>query len=80
MDAETIYEVLKKLIGNIEPVADSNIDEKNLENINKFIFIFKEMHSMIDDIAYKHSNSPYSSAKKIGLIAKKQLDSMNIQS
>ena len=36
MEAEQIYEVVKTLVGPIRPVADSAIDSKRQENLEKF--------------------------------------------
>lgn len=70
---DEIYKVLTKLIGEIEPVADSNIDEDRFENVKVFLAVFDEMHTQIDYIAYKHKNSLYASTKKIGEACAKYL-------
>ena len=78
MKSEQIIEVLNKLIGPIEPVADSAIDSDRKKNMELYIEVFKSMHMSIDDIAYRHSESIYHSQKEIGQMAKKQLDEMGI--
>ena len=78
MESEQIYEVLKRLVGPVEPWADSSIDAERFKNMEKFIEIFQEMHTVIDDIAYRYKDSPYGSAKQIGLLAERQIDSMGI--
>ena len=79
MEAEIIFEVLKKLTGEVTPYADSSIDEKRLENMKVFIEVFDKMHYVIDDIAYKYKNSLYHSAKEIGVLCDKHIDSMGIK-
>ncbi len=44
-----------------------------------FIVVFSKMHKVIDDIAYEYKDSPYGSAKKIGELCNKHLDSMGIE-
>ncbi|MEX0595971.1 MAG: hypothetical protein WD512_05665 [Candidatus Paceibacterota bacterium] len=78
MEAKQIYEVLTKLIGPVEPMADAAVDSNRYENMEKFIEVFREMHMVIDDIAYQYADSPYGSAKRIGELADKQLDDMGI--
>ena len=79
MEAKTVYEVLKKLIGPIEPVSDSAIDSEREKNLETFINVFREMHTEIDDISYQHRESQYASAKKLGLMCSDQLDDMGIK-
>ena len=64
MTAKDIYEVVKKLTGPIEPIADSAVDDIRQDNLEKFIEVFHKMHLDIDDIAYIHSDSPFASAKR----------------
>lgn len=78
MNEEVIFEVINKLIGYIEPAADSSIDAVRFNNMKTFIEVFRKMHHVIDDIAYRHENSTYASAKKIGMLCSKQIDSMEI--
>lgn len=49
LTSDTIYDVIKSLVGEIEPYADSAIDKKRKENMKVFIEIFDRMHSDIDD-------------------------------
>jgi hypothetical protein len=78
MESEKIIEVIEKLIGNIEPVADSSIDSKRYDNMETYIKVFNHMHIEIDRIAYEYSDSRYASAKRIGELASKHIDSMGI--
>ena len=79
MTKETILEVIKKLTGPIEPVADAAIDNVRLMNLQLFIDVFDEMHTMIDDIAYKYTDSPYASQRSLAAECNRQLDKMGIK-
>ena len=57
MNAETIYDVVRKLIGQIEPYGDTNIDHERFGNLK----IQEELIDyLIDDIA---NNIPF--AKRV---------------
>jgi len=79
MNKETILEVIKKLTGDIEPVADVAIDDVRERNLTLFIAVFDEMHTMIDDIAYRHTDSPYASQRRLAAMCNEQLDKMGIK-
>ena len=79
MTADTIYEVIKKLTGDITPVGDSAIDHVRLENIKTFIQVFDKMHTIIDDIAYRYMDSPRMSERSIGKICSDHPDTMGIK-
>lgn len=79
MTGKDIFEVVTKLTGKVEPYADSAIDAERFENMEKFIEVFREMHRVIDDVAYRYKNTPYASAKRISDLANKQLDDMGIE-
>ena len=73
----TNYDVVKKLIGPITPVADSAIDEKRSKNLIELLDL---MDSLMEDIIFvsNSSKSPYHSEKEIGVIAKDWLDEVVI--
>lgn len=41
----TYTEIVNKLVGNIEPVGDSHIDEKRFENLKNNVRISKQLSS-----------------------------------
>ena len=63
MTKENIIEVITKLIGEINPVADAAIDYERLENLKLFTDVFIKMYVMIEDIAYRNEDTPYGSVK-----------------
>lgn len=79
MNKDIILEVLSKLIGPIDPVADAAIDRKRLENLKLFIDVFDEMHTMIDDIPRKWKNNRYGSVQPFINACNKQLTNMGIE-
>lgn len=63
MKKEIVLEVINKLIGPINPVADSAIDSERLENLKLFIRVFDEMHYQISDLVARNKNTTYGSVK-----------------
>lgn len=61
----TTYEVIKKLLGAIEPVGDSSRDKERLKNIKNTIILTEKL---IDDIIYsaRNKDSYEHSVKEIG--------------
>lgn len=43
MDASTILEVTRTLIGETEPYGDSGIDRERTENLNRLIYVVDEL-------------------------------------
>ncbi len=78
MEAEKIYEVVTKLVGNIRPQGCSRRDRESNENLKIFIEVFSKMYTDIDDVAYDFKDSYESSVKEAANIANKFLDSMKI--
>lgn len=74
---ETInhYEVIKKLIGPIEPVGESHTDEKRFENLITLIGL---MSSLMDDIqaVSKYKERHEFSIGRAGLFAKGALEGL----
>lgn len=51
IDAGTILEVTRKLIGNTEPYGDSIIDEERTQNLDKLIYIIDELLYDVEKVA-----------------------------
>jgi len=60
-----MYKTIKKLIGNIEPYGDTNIDEERLNNIDNHIVI---TNNLIKDliVVARYKDRPEYSINKIG--------------
>lgn len=69
---ENIYPVTKKLLGDIEPQGESNIDALRFENLEGTIYLIDKL---IDDVAFvaRHKNRQESSMKKSGVFASEYL-------
>lgn len=71
----THSEIVRKLIGNINPVADAAIDKERLENLEVYLQLFEDMLLDISFVA-REKDSPYASTRKIGEIADKFLQNI----
>lgn len=60
-----IDEIVMKLIGDIEPVGDSGIDEKRLENLTDLCALTDNLLERIASLR-RHSSRHEASIKKIG--------------
>ena len=65
MKAETVIEVVKKLVGEVDAVGSTHIDKERLENLNVMIDV---CNALLDDIyeASKTKDYPQYSMKQIG--------------
>jgi len=78
MNKDTIFEVIAKLVGPIEPVGDQAIDDIRLTNLNTLIDVCKMLHILIDKIATDYSKTGYASKDKCGNAADNYLDWLGI--
>lgn len=65
MKAETIVEVVKKLVGNVYPVGETYADEEALKNLKEF----KRVITLLVGIVIELSNEkdhPFGSVQEIG--------------
>lgn len=51
IDANTILEVTRKLIGNTEPYGDSAIDRERTQNLDKLLYIIDELLYDLEKVA-----------------------------
>jgi hypothetical protein len=70
----TNFDVVKKLIGEVRPVGESNEDESRLKNLGVLCELFDQIHTEIDSIAYDFEASHEASIKKACELANKQLN------
>ena len=61
-----LYEVTKKLIGPIDPVGESIIDDIRFENLKAMVKLVNLLMSDIEHIAIANENSNNSSMKRAG--------------
>lgn len=51
MDAGTILEVTRTLIGETEPYGDSAIDRERMKNLDKLIYVVDELLNDVEKVA-----------------------------
>ena len=78
MKAETIYEVVKKLVGHIEPIGETRTDERRLENLTKTIILVDKLVFDIGLVADGNKNRIECSMKKSGKLAHKFLHDLKM--
>jgi len=69
----TYFEIVNKLIGNIEPVGSTHIDEKRFENLKEMCHLVNCLVSQIDEVSYKNKDRQEHSMKEMGEYAYKFL-------
>ena len=52
-----IHEIVKKLIGPVNPVGETNIDNDRFENLKVLTDLADKLLSDIDDVAAKYKNN-----------------------
>jgi hypothetical protein len=67
-----MYEIIKKIIGQIQPCGDSNIDEERVNNLADHIKITKNLINDLIEVS-QFKDKPEYSMKKIGDTAYKSL-------
>lgn len=69
----TNYDVIKKLIGEIEPIGDSRVDEKRFENLMETTLLVEQLLRDIHAVV-SFSDCSQASMNKAGRWAKECLD------
>ncbi len=59
-----IYDVVKKLVGEIEPVGASHIDKDRLENLKVMIKLVDDLHTDLDNVVYENKDMHEDSIKQ----------------
>lgn len=78
-DAAKVLDIVKKLVGPIEPYGDSAIDRERLKNILVFLSIFDEMHTiLVDDVLWKYKDDKRGSVAAIVNATKTYLTSIGV--
>lgn len=60
----TNTDVVKKLIGNINPIGETNTDNERFENLKAMCELVNNLITEIDDIAYKNEDAREFSVKR----------------
>lgn len=59
-----VIDIVDKLVGRIDPIGDTAIDNERFENLKVYCELIDTMVRNIDDIAYNNMNSELSSIKR----------------
>jgi hypothetical protein len=59
-----LYDVVTKLIGNINPVGMSEVDSERLENLKVMTELVEKLITDIDNVDYRNKDSHEYSVKK----------------
>jgi len=73
-----IYEVVKKLIGPIRPVGETNADNKSFENLKIMGELVKSLVGDIDSVSYDFKDDHQYSVKKAAEYADEILNQLGI--
>ncbi len=73
-----IYDVVKKLVGSIDPVGSSHIDKEAFENLKVMIQLMDDIHTDLDNILYENKNMHEQSIKDSIEYINKFFDSLGI--
>jgi hypothetical protein len=71
----TNYDVVKKLIGRVEPIGESNEDSKRLINLEELIYVTECLIRNLKSVA-EYNSSYESSVKYAGLTSSKYLNGL----
>ena len=74
-----IYDVVKKLTGNINPIGETNIDNERFENLKNVCGLVDILLSEIDTVATGNKNQSEFSRKRAGEFASKFFDKIGIK-
>lgn len=73
------HKIVKKLIGPIRPVGETNEDNQRLENLKAMCQLMDDIHTQIDAVAYEFRNRHESSMSEAGKYASKFLTTLGIE-
>lgn len=57
-------EIVKKLIGNVKPVGESNTDENRLKNLIEMCHLIEDLNSLLFDIVIDNKDAHQHSIKQ----------------
>lgn len=54
-----MYDVVKKLVGEIHPIGETNTDDARFENLKEMTELVDKLLTDIDDVAYEATRHEY---------------------
>ena len=74
-----IYEITKKLIGDIDPIGETNTDNKRFENMKTMTELVDKLLTDIDDVATDNQDCHEFSRKRAGEFASEFFNKIGIE-
>ena len=59
-----LIDIIDKLVGRIEPIGDTSVDEERFENLKAYCELINEMVKRVDDVVFNNWDSRLASVKK----------------
>ena len=79
MESEIIVDVVMRLVGNVNPVADTTVDAERKENLNKLISVVGELMAEIIKVAsISESYSRFASVEEARNVALAYLKELSV--
>jgi len=78
MEIDIIYEVVKKLVGDIKPVGETHVDDERFENMKVITELIDRLLSDVDEVGYRYKNNHQFSMKRASEFASKFFDRIGI--
>lgn len=69
IEKQVVNDLLKRVLGEIQPMGSSEYDKECLENIKRWEFVLNFISKELQDVCFYNYSSPYGSEKKVGLEA-----------
>jgi len=73
-----IHEIVKKLVGPIKPIGETNTDNDRFENLKTLIDLVDELLQDVDFVSVRYKKCEAFSMKRSGECASKFLDRLGI--
>lgn len=78
MEPENIIEVIRRLIGPIQPTGESHSDDARFANLENLLAVMKTLHCEVDEIGYEYKDAHQYSLKRAADRCSKYLDDLGI--
>ena len=59
-----LIDIVNKLVGRIEPIGDTSVDEDRFENVKAYCELINEMVKQVDDVVCNNWDSSLASVKR----------------
>lgn len=73
-----ISDVVLKLVGPIEPIGETNVDDKRLENLETLFVVTEDLVNKIKILVEEYENYPEYSMKRVALTSAEFLSRLRV--